>query len=137
VVDDIVLAKCDIIERCLLRVEHAAADRGAELDTDYDLQDVVLLNLQRAAQAAIDLAMHMVRTHALGVPQHSGEAFTLLERAGRLDPELARRMKAMVGFRNVAVHQYQEIDMDVVRAIIERGLGDLRELARVALAGEL
>jgi uncharacterized protein YutE (UPF0331/DUF86 family) len=132
-VDDVLLNKCDTIERCLARVEKVYAVRKDELAGDFDVQDVLVLNLQRACQAAIDLAMHLVRTETLGLPQHSAEAFTLLEGAGVVDPALASRLKAMVGFRNVAVHQYQALDLAIVRAIIERGAGDFRAFVAAAL----
>ena len=40
----------------------------------------------------------------------------------------------MVGFRNVAVHQYQALDLAIVRSIIERGAADFRAFVAVALA---
>ena len=55
-VDDVLLNKCDTIERCLKRVELVYGDRKDALETDFDVQDVLVLNLQRACQAAIDLA---------------------------------------------------------------------------------
>jgi uncharacterized protein YutE (UPF0331/DUF86 family) len=68
--------------------------------------------------------MHVVRVHRLGVPQDSREAFDLLERAGQLDAVLAGRMKRMVGFRNVAVHDYQRLNLDIVRSIVHERLDD-------------
>ncbi|MCK9462272.1 MAG: DUF86 domain-containing protein [Proteobacteria bacterium] len=133
-VDDVLLNKCDTIERCLKRVELVYGERKDALETDFDVQDVLVLNLQRACQAAIDLAMHLVRRGALGLPQHSAEAFALLEGAGVVDRTLAARLKAMVGFRNVAVHQYQALDLAIVRSIIERGAADFRAFVAVALA---
>jgi uncharacterized protein YutE (UPF0331/DUF86 family) len=132
-VDDVLLNKCDTIERCLARVETVYAAGRDELASDFDMQDVLVLNLQRACQAAIDLAMHLVRREGLGLPQHSAEAFSLLEGAGFLEPALTARLKGMVGFRNVAVHQYQALDLAVVRAIVETGLGDFRALVAAAI----
>jgi uncharacterized protein YutE (UPF0331/DUF86 family) len=31
----------------------------------------------------------------------------------------------MVGFRNIAVHQYRELDYEIVTTVIERGLDDV------------
>lgn len=79
-----------------------------ELLHDLRRQDSIVLNLQRACEASIDFAMHIVRVQRLGLPQDARDAFTLMERAGLLVPELAGHMRAMVGFRNIAVHQYQD-----------------------------
>ena len=132
-VDDVVLNKTATIERCLARVreEHAGDDRN--LYHDLTKQDSVVLNLQRACEAAIDLAMHLVAVRRLGLPQESREAFDLLRDAGIIDPQLADRLKAMVGFRNVAVHDYQRLNLDVVRAIVATRLDDFPAFTRAAL----
>ena len=85
------------------------------------------MNLQRACEAFIDLAMHAVRLRELGLPKDSRDAFTLLERAGLLSGQLAGRMKKMVGFRNVAVYDYRAIDWAVVRSILKNDLVEVRE----------
>ena len=121
--DDVALNKAAIIERCIRRIreEYAAAP---EL-SDYTRLDALTLNIERACQACIDLAMHVVATHHLGVPQSSNDAFRLLTKSGHLSAELERSMRAMTGFRNVAVHQYQDLDLDILRYIAERGWTDL------------
>jgi len=122
--DDVVLNKAGIIERCLARVREVHAGDDANLLSDPTRQDSIVLNLQRACEASIDLAMHLVRKKRLGLPQETREAFQLLEEAGLLPPELARAMRAMVGFRSVAVHSYRELDLEIVRSIVRERLGD-------------
>jgi uncharacterized protein YutE (UPF0331/DUF86 family) len=122
--DDVVLNKAAIVERCLARVREVHAGDDENLLKDPTRQDSIILNLQRACEASIDLAMHLVRTRRLGLPQESREAFELLEQAGLLPSEVARAMRAMVGFRNVAVHSYRELDLAIVRAIVRERLSD-------------
>jgi uncharacterized protein YutE (UPF0331/DUF86 family) len=131
--DDVILNKAAIIERCVKRVRDLYADDDANLFDDLTRQDAIVLNLQRACEAAIDLSMHLVRRGRLGVPQESREAFSLLAEAGALDPSLAATLARMVGFRNLAVHEYQALQMPIVRAIIREQLADLLEFASVAL----
>ncbi len=131
--DDVLLNKAAIIERCVKRVRDLYADDDANLFEDITRQDAIVLNLQRSCEAAIDLAMHLVRRRRLGVPQESREAFSLLAEAGALDPPLAATLARMVGFRNLAVHEYQALQMPIVRAIIREQLADLLEFAAVAL----
>jgi uncharacterized protein YutE (UPF0331/DUF86 family) len=95
-----------------------------------DRQDIIVLNLQRAVQAMIDLAAHVVAREGLGVPDDLAASFELLKRAGTIDAELADRMRRMTGFRNVAVHEYRKLDPAVVAAILRERLGDLRGFAR-------
>lgn len=131
--DDVVLNKASIVERCLQRIQEEYEGDPANLRGDITRQDSIILNLQRACQATIDLAMHLVREHELGVPQESREAFALLDDAGHLDEELSGRLQRMVGFRNVAVHDYRELNLDIVQSIIERHLSDFTQFTERAV----
>lgn len=127
-VDDVALNKTAIIERCLMRIEEEYVGHEGLLESDQTRQDAIILNLQRACEAAIDLAMHVVRTRRLGIPQDSRDAFQMLFSAGLIGQSLADSMKAMIGFRNIAVHQYQDLDMAIVRTILEQRLADFTAL---------
>ncbi len=127
--DDVLLNKAASIERCLARIAEEMAGDAANL-SNITKQDAILLNLQRACESAIDGAMRLVRIHALGIPQESRHAFDLLVGANRLTPDLAARMKKMVGFRNIAVHDYARLNLAIVEAILVHHLGDLAEFAR-------
>ncbi len=87
--------------------------------------------MQRAVQAAIDLATHVVATEGHGLAAAVAENFTLLEQQGVIDPQLALRLRKMVGFRTIAVHNYQALNLDIVEAIVTRHLGDLRAFSAV------
>ncbi|MBI3523379.1 MAG: DUF86 domain-containing protein [Betaproteobacteria bacterium] len=127
--DEVLLGKAAIIERCLRRLDEEYRGHEAELATNFTRQDSILLNLQRACETSIDAAMHLVRLHRLGIPVESREGFTLLVRAGLLEAGLSQHLEAMVGFRNVAVHNYREMDLDIVRNILAHSLDDLRVFA--------
>ncbi|GAB6066981.1 type II toxin-antitoxin system toxin [Methylothermus subterraneus] len=128
--DDVLLNKAAIIERCLKRIEEEYRGHEDELETNFTRQDAIVLNLQRACEAAIDAAMHLVRVRRLGIPQSGREAFTLLAQVGVIPRDLAEALKKMVGFRNIAVHAYQELDVQILRSILEHRLNDLRRFAR-------
>ena len=121
--DDITLNKTAIIRRCLERVATEFQQDVSRLD-DFTIQDAIVLNLLRACESAIDLAMHHVAERRLGIPQHSRDAFDLLRQHGLLIPATSNSMKNMVGFRNIAVHGYQQLQRPVLEAILLRHLGD-------------
>ena len=125
---DVVLAKLATIDRCLARIAETRAERRPAL-LPVDVDDIVLLNLQRAIQAAIDLATHVVATEGYGLPESVADAFSLLAGRGVIDADHAQRLRRTVGFRNIAIHEYQALDPSIVEAIVTRHLGDLRELA--------
>lgn len=131
--DDVLLNKAAAIERAVGRARQEYAGDNANLLQNQTRQDAIILNLQRACESSIDAAMHLVRVHRLGVPQETREAFDLLERAGHIDPSLATRLRKMVGFRNVAVHDYQKLNLDVVRSILVERLDDFLEFTRLLL----
>jgi uncharacterized protein YutE (UPF0331/DUF86 family) len=130
---DVVLAKIATIDRCLARIEDVRGARGAKL-LPIDVEDIVAVNLQRAAQAAIDLAAHVVATEAYGLPTDLAGTFTLLEKNGVIEAPLGDRLRKMVGFRNIAVHQYEAIDARIMEAIVTRHLEDLRALGALVVA---
>ena len=128
---DVVLAKIASVERCLKRIDEAREpDRGLR---PADVEDIVVLNLQRAVQAVIDLATHVVATEGYGLPDTVGASFTLLEKEGVIGSDLAQRLRRMVGFRNIAVHNYETIDPQIVEAIVAKHLGDLGEFNRLVV----
>lgn len=122
---DVVYNKAQIIERCLARIDEEYAGNPDNLN-NYTKQDSIVLNIQRACEAAIDLAMHVVSEYKLGLPQNSRDAFMLLHQRAIIDEQLAVKMQAMVGFRNIAVHDYQSVNLVIVQAVIEKHLDDIR-----------
>ena len=131
--DDVMVDKCEIIGNCLRRIREEYSGRSEHLRKNITKQDSILLNLERACQAAIDLAMRVIRLKGLGIPKESREAFRIMEQAGYLDPALSDSMQRMVGLRNVAIHAYQDLDLDVVEKVIAGQLGDFERLVQIGL----
>ncbi|MCL6626657.1 type VII toxin-antitoxin system HepT family RNase toxin [Alicyclobacillus shizuokensis] len=123
--DNVILNKVQTIRRCIKRILEEYDGNRDNLN-NITKQDAIVLNLQRACEACIDLAMHVISVRNLGLPQSSREAFELLEESGVLHHALAKNLKAMVGFRNIAVHDYQSLNISIVESIIERHLDDFR-----------
>ena len=121
-IDDILLNKAAIIERCIRRIaeEYSACP---ELD-NYTHLDALTLNIERACQAAIDMAMHIIASGHLGIPQTSSGAFEILFRNKIITEKLYKNLKGMTGFRNIAVHEYQTLDNDIVKYIASEGYKD-------------
>jgi uncharacterized protein YutE (UPF0331/DUF86 family) len=124
--NDVVINKIATIERCLQRINVVYAEVADNLSTDFTRQDSIVLNLQRACEASIDLANYVNKQQKLGIPQSSRDAFELLFKAVLLPEEVAVNLKKMVGLRNIAVHDYQELNIDIVRFIVENHLIDFQ-----------
>lgn len=121
--NDVIVNKLQTIKRCLMRIEEEYGGNPVNLE-NFTKQDAIILNIQRACEACIDLAMHIVSEKQWGIPQRSRDAFELLQEHEVIDERIAARLKAMVGFRNIAVHDYQSIQLPILQAIIERHLSD-------------
>ncbi len=128
-VRDVYLNKSEIIERCLGRIEEVYGGSPESLK-DFTRQDSIILNLQRAIEASIDMAMHVVSEQRLGIPQNSRDAFEVLAQNGYIDETLRKNLTAMVGFRNIAVHNYQKLDLEILEQVIKNHLGNFHELIR-------
>lgn len=102
-------------------VQRAREEYDKDADTfatDFTRQDAAILNIQRACEAALDMGQHLVRREKLGVPQSARDVFTLLAQAGWIEQRLADDLKRMVGFRNIAVHDYQAMQLPITVRII-------------------
>ena len=117
--------KIATIVRCTDRARSERSQAGDAFRQDFTRQDAAILNVTRACESAIDLANMLVRKQRLGVPGDARESFALLERGGLIAPELSNRMQRMIGFRNIAMRQYQELNLDIVETVISSGLEDV------------
>lgn len=127
-----VARKIASLQRCVSRAREELKAAGPAFRTDFTRQDAAILNVLRACESAIDLANMIIRARKLGIPAESAESFDLVARERVLPVTLADRLRKMVGFRNIVVHEYRKLDLDEVERIIERGLDDLLEFARLA-----
>ena len=126
--DDVMFNKAAVIERSLRRVlDIYRADPDL---ADLMHVDALTLNVERACQAAIDLAMHVVASEHLGMPQSQADAFRLLADAGEMDRKLSERMIGMCGFRNVLIHQYQDLEVDLLHKVASEHWQDLVALCK-------
>jgi len=123
---EIILSKINSIENCIKRIDEKITEADFSLSS-HDYQDIIVLNLQRACQQSIDLAMFITAELSLGIPQSSVDAFVKLFEKNIISKNTFDNMKSMVGFRNIAVHQYQKINYDVVEYVIKNRLVDFKK----------
>ena len=131
--DDVLLNKAATIERCVARAREEYHKDPVTFATDFTRQDAAILNIQRACEAALDMGQHLIRRDRLGVPQSARDVFELLARASWISAELATSLKHMVGFRNIAVHDYQTLQLPITIAVITRHLDDVLTYSQALL----
>jgi uncharacterized protein YutE (UPF0331/DUF86 family)/predicted nucleotidyltransferase len=125
-----ILDRLTYIDAVLVRLK---ARRSLTLDeflSDVDRRDATLYQLQTCIEAMTDVANHLVAALGLGRPKDRGDLFQMLAQEGILEGELARRLAAAVGLRNVLVHGYLDVVSEWVYRIIRDDLGDIEAFAR-------
>ena len=122
--DDVLTNKAVTIERCVARAREEYQRDPDSFTEDCTRQDAAILNVLRACEAALDMGQHLIRRERLGVPQSARDVFNLLAQGGWIDVELAEALKHMVGFRNIAVHDYQTLQLPVTVSVITQHLDE-------------
>lgn len=117
--DDVLITKAATIERCVARVRQEYHSDPATFVSNFSRQDAAILNIQRACAAALDMGQHLIRREKLGVPQSARDVFVLLAQAGWIEGQLADGLKRMVGFRNIVMHDYQNLQLPITISIIK------------------
>ena len=120
---DLIAKKLAQVETCI--AELRALARLDELARDVKEERFVEHTLQIAIQAALDVASHIVSDERLGEPRTNRELFGLLARPGIVSSDLVGVLEEVAGFRNVLVHGYDDVDVGIVRDVVEHRLDDL------------
>ena len=131
--DDVLIKKAATIERCVARAHEEFDHDPATFDTNFSRQDAAVMNIQRACEAALDMGHHVIRRDRLGVPQSARDVFEILAQTKWIDQALADSLKRMVGFRNIAVHDYQKLLMPITVKIITEHLIEFLQYAEQML----
>lgn len=123
---DVLFQKINSIQNCLKRIHDTVANDPKKLDL-LDVQDIVTLNLQRAVQLVIDIGSYVISNKKLGIPESLKDIFIILEKNQLLPLNLSTKMQKMIGFRNIAVHDYQAIDPAILKKIVFDHLKDIED----------
>ena len=129
--DQVILTqKLELLRRCTQRVEEKTPSSVDQLILDPDVQDILVLNLTRAVQLCVDIGSHVISESNELTPATMDDVFSTLEKLGAISPITCETMKKAVGFRNVAVHNYDVINWEIVFAISRQYLVDFRRYAK-------
>lgn len=131
---EVIEQKIESLRRSVERVHQKCPATAAALAGDPDAQDILTLNLSRAVQLCVDIGAHLIAEHNKPAPDTMGQTFDVLTDMGVISVELAVRMKKAVGFRNIAVHNYEAIDWEITYAIATRHENDFAAFAAAVVA---
>jgi len=127
----VVAAKAGRIRDAVDRIRHVLPPAAAAFEADRTTREVVILNLFVALQETVSLATHWLADAGLDVPGSYREIFLALAERGKMPPDLAQRLAAAAGFRNLVAHQYGVLDPARIHAMASQDLGDLLDFCEV------
>lgn len=121
--------KLESLIRCVNRIKAQNISAVDELENDIDKQDVIILNLQRAVQICVDIGNHILLDFNSPTPSTMAETFRQMAKNNIISDSLSKDLGHAVGFRNIAVHQYEDIDCRIIFSIINEHLDDFKLFA--------
>lgn len=125
---EVVQEKLIKIRRMITRIEEMDFTEE-QFDEEVDIQDLLVFRLEQAVEQAIDIATHLVSALRLPRPGKSKELFEALGKVGVVSGEISGAMEKAVGFRNIAVHEYDDVKFDVKR-VYRDYKNDVRDLKK-------
>ena len=128
--ETVVLAKVESLQHCVERIRSRMPLSVENLIEDYDLQDIISINLERAVQLCVDIAAHILADRNAPAPSSMAACFEELRKEGYLPEDVANQLKKAIGFRNISVHAYQDIDWAIVFSIVSTRLSDFSDFVR-------
>ena len=126
---DIIIRKLDSLARCVRRIEEKRPDTLERLIEDIDTQDILSINLERAVQVSVDIGARLLAGISVPPPKTMGEVFTILVSTKMIPEETGIALRKAVGFRNLSVHAYDQVDWERVFDIVHDQLDNFRKFA--------
>lgn len=123
--------KLESLVRCLNRLAAKRPDTLEILRKDFDVQDIISVNLERAIQLAVDITAVIISEKGLKSSNTMAGGFLVLEEAGFLPEKLSKKLQAAVGFRNISVHNYSTIDWEIVFDVIHNHLESFSDFMKI------
>ena len=123
---EVLQTKLEALIRCVHRIKSQNVSSLQELEENLDKQEIIILNLQRAVQICVDIGNHILLDYKTPTPSTMSETFKYLAQNNIIDSKNAENLSHAVGFRNIAVHQYENINCSIVYEIITKHLDDFK-----------
>ena len=123
---DVITRKLDSLSRCVLRIESKRPECVDDLICDIDLQDILSVNLERAVQLCVDIGAHLLADLDSPPPQTMGDVFSSLVAQSVISESVGAALRKAVGFRNLSVHAYDQVDWLRVFEIVHHRMHDFR-----------
>ncbi len=130
----IILRKISELEVYQKQIREFSAITLQDYKANWKTQRIVERTLQIMIETCADIANHIVSDKGMRSPTSYADTFNVLFENNIIDSELFAVMEKMAKFRNVVVHQYEEVDSEIVVIILKKHLGDFERFKEAVLA---
>lgn len=130
---NLILRKITELERYLSQVMEFSDLTIQRYKTDWKTQRIIERTLQMMIETCTDIANHIISDTNSRPPATYADTFRVLFENGIISSELSGIMEKMVKFRNIIVHQYEEVDAEIVVVILKKHLADFEEFKETVL----
>lgn len=132
--EDVVLRKLGHLQRSCEYLRGVQGVSKVRFMKDRTVQLAVERAFQEAVEACLDIGRMLLADAAVGLPDTNRGVFVALGQHGLVPEERVEHWADMAGVRNVLVHGYDNVDLDIVYRALEERLEDLEFFARAILA---
>lgn len=134
--DDVFARRTRRFEETMAILEGLARTPWERFEADPEKYGSAERFLQVAVEILDDLGAHLVARSGAGPVERYRDVPARLVEAGLLDEAQAAFWRRVIGFRNVIVHQYLDVDRRIVFELLQHRRGDLRDLHRAILRAQ-
>jgi uncharacterized protein YutE (UPF0331/DUF86 family) len=127
---DVIYYKLEILKRYVDRIKSKTPGSSKALSEEPDRQDIILMNLQRSVKMCVDIAAYILTHSNIPPPMSMTDAFYQLNMLEIISKETSEKMQRSVGFRNIAIHEYDDINWDIVYSILCHHVNDFKAFAK-------
>jgi uncharacterized protein YutE (UPF0331/DUF86 family) len=127
---DVINRKLESLRHCIARIKSKMPLTEEVLRSSYDLQDIISVNLERAVQTGVDIAAHVISETEVPPPSTMAEGFERLAELKVISQQLAEQMQKAVALRNILVHNYTDINWEIILGVITHDLKDFVQFAQ-------
>lgn len=121
---NMVLRKLSEIDEYLEQIREFSDITVDKYRSDWRTQRIVERTLQIIIETCADIANHIISDRNMRIPTSYSDTFKVLFDNNAIDKDLFAVMEKMAKFRNIVVHQYEEVDAEIVIIILKKHIGD-------------
>ncbi len=126
--DEKIVRKLSFMQKCVSYLK-SVDSRSNELETNYEMRSAAERNFQLVIESAIEIGEIIISEEGFERPKDYETVFLILGKEGIIPEDFAKEFAQAAGFRNVLVHMYEEVNIDILHMFLTEKLEDFNEFA--------